>query len=426
MDIRICNVFNIEGYFRIKENNLRCKDDIKMKKKSISIISQHFYPDKLSGGKLIGELAFGLNKKGFDVSVVAGRRLYQDHMGTVLPKFEEINGISIYRVFNMLLDKGRIWGRLFNYMGFFVLAAIKVLTKRKIVNCDIIFCVSDPPILPLLGALLKNKHNKFVYLLYDLFPDIAVQIGAISSKSIMARLMRRLNNYVFNRADNIIVVGRDMQFYLEDTYGVNPSKINVITNWSQNLHIPQRELELSNTVFRLVYTGNMGRFHDFDTAIEAAQKLEGKIELIFVGEGEQKEHLILRVSELGLKNVTFYGYLEESEYMKVLGNADGFLVTLEKGLAGLAVPSKFYTYLAAGKPIIAVVDQHSEVALTINEENIGIVIQHNDADSFIKALLTMIGNPDLVKQMGANAQKAFDTKYEYSVVMSQYETIMSE
>jgi glycosyltransferase involved in cell wall biosynthesis len=392
-------------------------------KTKLLLFTQHFFPDKLSTGKVLSELIFGLDDTKFDISVIAGRRLYQDKTKTILAKFEKVKGIPIYRVLKVLLPKEKAWGRLFNYIAFFILSSMQALSRRLIKDSDIIFCVSDPPIMPLVGALLKNRHNKIIYLIHDLYPDIAIKLGAVSKDNIMSKLMFQLNKFVFSKADKIIVLGRDMKTYIVNKYNVSPDKLEVLTNWSQALMLPTKDVD-KNDKFRLLYTGNMGRFHDLEVAVEAAAILRDELELVFVGEGAKKEKLQNMVIEKKLDNVLFYGYLEDDQYWKALSQADALLVSLEKGLAGLAVPSKFYTYLASGKPIIGVVDYDSEVALSIEEDQFGFVVGHGDVPKLVDQISYMISYPEETKQMGINAENSFQKKYETSILVNKYENLL--
>ena len=389
-------------------------------KTKLLVLSQFFYPDKLSTGKVLAELILGLDEEKFDVKVISGRRLYQDKSKIVLPKYEKIKNVSIHRVLKTVMPKEKAWGRLFNYIAFFLACSGKICKTRIHEKMDVILTVSNPPIIPLIGALLKNDKNKFVYLIHDLYPDIAIKLGVVSEKNILSRVMFKVNRFVFRKADKIIVLGRDMKEYLINNYQVSENKISVITNWSKDLDIQKNNRK---DRFKLLYTGNLGRFHDLEIAVEVAQLFKEDMELIFVGEGAKKEYLIELVKEKDIKNVEFFTYLDDEEYKKILSDADALLLSLEKGLAGLAVPSKFYTYLAAGKPVVAITDQKSEIALTINEEKCGIVVQHDKVDFFANEIEKMIRSEEYCQSMGENAYRAFKQKYEKTVVSRSFQEL---
>ena len=392
-------------------------------KEKLLVLSQFFYPDKISTGKVISELFFTLDKSKFDIKVVSGRRQYQDKSNSILPSYEVINNVVIHRVLKMLMPKEKAWGRLFNYIAFFFMCSYKLAIIKIYKDVNIIFTVSNPPILPLLGALFKSDRNNFIYLIHDLYPDIAIKLGVVTSKNVLSRVMFKINYIVFKRADKIIVLGRDMKEYLMRNYNVPGEKISIITNWSEKLTLENFQFTSIRDKFKLVYTGNLGRFHDLEIAIEVAQILSEDMELIFVGEGAKKESLVKMVNDRNIKNVKFLSYLDDEEYKAMLTSADGLLLSLEEGLAGLAVPSKFYTYLAAGKPVVAITDQKSEVALVINEEKCGIVVKHGDVDYFVQEIKKMMKSKEYCEAMGVNAYCSFIRKYEKSVVIHQFQDL---
>lgn len=386
------------------------------------VLSQFFYPDELSTGKVLSDLIFALDNSLFDINVISGRRLYQDKSNTILASYEKINNVIIHRVLKMFMSKEKPWGRLFNYFSFFLMCLIKLVILRLPQRTDIIFTVSNPPIIPLLGAWFKNDKNKFVYLIHDLYPDIAIKLGVVGEKNIMSRVMFQVNRYVFKMADVVIVLGRDMKEYVVKNYNVPPEKIEVLPNWSKCLNVQRKSYPRSDK-FRLLYTGNLGKFHDLELAVYAAERLPNKFELFFVGEGAKKKILQQIVTERKLANVHFIGYVEQEHYENMLAEADALLLSLEKGLSGLAVPSKFYTYMAAGKPIVAIVDNESEVALTIREETCGIIMNHDDVDGFVNKISKLIENPQYCNALGENALRAFEEKYEQSIVIKKYEEL---
>ena len=385
-------------------------------KKKILVLSQFFYPDRSGTGKILAELFLSLPKEEFEIDVVSGRRIYNEKVKTVLSKYEQINNINIYRVFKYFMPKEKCWGRLFNYIGFFLFTGVKVFSSKLYKEKNIIFSVSNPPIMPLLGAILKAKNNKFIYLIHDLYPDVAVKLGFTKEKSLMARIMYNINKFVFKRADKILVLGRDMKYYIMKKYNISDTKIEVFTNWATKTF--ETDEEPKNNKFKLIYTGNIGNAHNLDIAIKAAKKMSDEIELIFVGEGSRKASLQKIAS--GARNIRFLSYLNDKEYEQILKSADALLLSLEIGLAGLVIPSKLYTYLSAGKPIIAICENDSEIAFVINEETCGIIMPHLDLECFIKKLSYLIQNKKECLIMGNNARIAFVSKYERSILLNKY------
>lgn len=383
--------------------------------KKILLLTQFFYPDQTGTGKILMDLFVSLNKYGFTTEVVSSQEMYGDREKRVLAADECVSGIKIHRVFPYFLAKDTVFGRLFTYIGFFLYAATKVIFSRLYREKDLIVSVSNPPIMPLLGAWLKRDGNKFIYIVHDLYPDIAVRMGVVHEKNLMARGMLRVNRYVFRKADKIVVLGTDMRRYLLENYQASVEKICVISNWSQDQKIHNNRGK-SNEKFKILYTGNLGKFHNLELAIEVIGNMESA-ELHFIGEGAQKKSLMEMAANKN--NIYFHTFLDAAAYKDELNSADALLVSLEKNLAGIAVPSKFYTYLSVGKPIICIADAETEMAQIIKERKCGVVITH-DKDSFYMNLKKLVHSKETCERMGNNAYMLYQEKYTMDHVIRSY------
>ena len=385
--------------------------------KRILVLSQFFYPDKTATGKILAELFEGIAKEDFQVDVISSRQEYGANVSEPLPTYEEWSNMRIFRCFRFFQSKDSSFGRIFNYIMVFLLTAFTCFHHGLHRKKDCIVTVSNPPIMPILGALLKNNHRKFVYILHDLYPDIAVAMGVVTERHLFARFMRWANKYSFNHADRIIVLGRDMKKHLIDAYKIPANKITVITNWAtKDFYQPIEKKEM----FRIVYTGNLGKFHDLGIAVEALKRLNN-VELFFIGEGASKQ--LLQEMSKNVAHVYFLPFLAMKEYEQMLSSADALLVSLEQHLSGLAVPSKFYTYLSSGRPIICVSDRTTEMAMIISEYNCGFVINHGDVDGFVNEVEKIRDDIDLRYHIGKNAHDLYLKYYQKSAIVQAYKKI---
>jgi glycosyltransferase involved in cell wall biosynthesis len=159
-----------------------------------------------------------------------------------------------------------------------------------------------------------------------------------------------------------------------------------------------------------MYSGNMGRAHDFATVLGAARRLqerrEQKILFLFVGEGPEEQMVRRAVSEQKLENVRFLQTQPSKLLSESLGTGDLHLVTMKEGMEGLVVPSKFYGVMAAARPTIFVGPNDSEVARMIHGHGIGQVIAPGEDASLAEAILRYRAEPDLVKGEGNKARVA--------------------
>ena len=387
--------------------------------KKILLLSQFFYPDLSGTGKILAELCRGLSLRGYTIDVAASRQEFGKKQAMLLSTFQSWEGINIYRSCKWFGNKDKTIGRIYNYLAVFLCTLICCTRNKLYKDKDILISVSNPPIMPLIGLLLKSNNQKFYYLIHDLYPDIAIAMNVVSEKHIFSRVMYFINNYIFKHADGIVVLGRDMSDYLQKIYNISDDKIHIIANWGSEslLEIQAKQRQKK---FRIVYSGNMGRFHNLELAAEAIKKRDD-IEMIFVGEGQAKHELQQRYRPYS--NIIFMTYLDETAYIDMLKTADALLVSLEKNLSGLAVPSKFYTYLGAGRPILCIADDDTEIAMLIKEHNCGFVIPHDSVDYFSECCDKLIKQQSLCEKMGNEARKAFLKSYRLDLIIEKYEEL---
>lgn len=392
--------------------------------KKILILSEFFYPDKSSTPKVLTELAEDLVKNGLDVEVICSNHSYKGNLK--LSKKEILNGIKITRINSSNFNRNSKIGRLINYVSFTFNLFIKLLFSNRY---DSILVVSNPPLIPFIAYLNKVIKNKpYYYLVHDVYPDIAVEVGAIKKASVPYKLMNKINQLAIKNTEKLIVLGKDMKdIFLKK--GVEEQGIKIITNWSKKYKLSfekadnafYKERELISTL-NIVYTGNIGRFHDIETIIEIAKvSMEDlpNVRFIFVGDGFKRKELE-RAIKNGISNIILSDYQYDASYLDVLSGADLFISTLSPRIKGLGVPSKTYSYLAAGKPIIAIMEQGTEIGDLVESENIGIRADSMEVDKVIDFIEGISSDKVKLEAMQNNVQKIFLDRYEREKVTTEF------
>lgn len=404
-----------------------------MKKRDLLLLCQYFYPDAVSTGRLPTELAEDLVKHGMSVDVLCGYPSYITFGDDArkVPKEEKYKGISIKRLKYPNFKKNSKFGRLLNYFSFSFLVLGNIFSFKKYKK---VLLISNPPMLPYFGYVSKKLFkNKFVYLIYDLYPDIAVALGAVGKSSIMVKVMNHINKKVFETADSIIVLGEDMKKYLEENKELkNNNTIRVIPNWvdKEKIKIKDKVNKFSvdeslDNKFVVLYSGNIGLFQDLEMLIEVANKLRiyDDIVFVFVGNGGKKWKLIDMASEYKLSNVKFYDFQPDEIYEEVLASADCLVVTLERCAEGLGVPSKTYTYLAAGRPLVGIMSDKTDIGLMIENEDIGYRVDQTDIEKLYEGILFLYNNICMREEMGQKARILFEKQFERGVITKKYYNI---
>jgi glycosyltransferase involved in cell wall biosynthesis len=298
--------------------------------------------------------------------------------------------------------------------------------------------VTNPPFLPLAGFFLSLlRGQRYVCLIHDVYPDIAVRLGYFRPGGVVERLWRRMNRAVWKRASAIVVVGRDMQGLIAAKLDpADRGRIRFIPNWADGEAIvPLRrednpflaEAGIAPGEFVVQYSGNMGLFHDMETIVSAAALLRDlPVRFLFIGGGGKREKVAAMARDLGLANVTFLPYQPKEKLPFSLCAADVSLVCLEKGVEGMAVPSKFYGILASGRPVIALMDERSEIGMSIRESGCGRVLPQGDPRALAEAIRALFGDREAAAEMGRKARAAFDAAYTRKAVSRAYLDLLKE
>jgi glycosyltransferase involved in cell wall biosynthesis len=129
---------------------------------------------------------------------------------------------------------------------------------------------------------------------------------------------------------------------------------------------------------------------------------------------------VARAEALSLSNVTFHTFVDRSELNTSLNASNVSVVAFKKGMAGISVPSRLYNLMAAGKPILAVVDDDSEVADVIREAELGVAVPPESPKLLTEQILVLKHDPTRREQMAVNSRNEAVEKYSYETIKQQY------
>lgn len=289
---------------------------------------------------------------------------------------------------------------------------------------SVIFLVTTPPFLGFIGLLFKKlRRQKYIILVYDILPD-ALLAADLIKESFITKSWRWFNKLILNNSDAVITIGEYMAAKLEKNFDVSRTTlghIKVIHNWADTELIKPLPKEQNPFVkehglvdkFIVMYSGNIGATHDMQTLVEAVIKLKEKKEIQFmiIGEGAKKQYLLDSKYKYSLDNMLIISYLPQDQLQFSLTAADISIVTISSGVEGCLVPSKFYSYLAAGNAVIAVSNPKCEIADIINNEQCGKVISVGDSDALAEAIVCYYENIDRLAKAKENSRNAAVNKY---------------
>lgn len=394
-----------------------------MKDKEILFVCQFFYPEDISSGILPFELASELVKSGYRVKALVGFPKEYTYRKNIKSR-EIVNGINIKRIRYLTLKKNRLLNRLLNYCSFCISVIIHFNFFK---NVDYCISYTNPPFLPPIIALLSRLYKfKYIFEIYDLYPDTAIRADTIPKDSLTAKIFNYLTNFALKKSWKIIVLSNECKNYLIRTKSVNEKKIKVIPNWYKKQ--PVIEKNYPKQKLKILYGGNMGIMQDMDTIYNMliSMKNDNRFEFIFAGHGVKKEVLKKLIINYQLKNCIIYDFLPKKEYDSLMNEIDLALLSLEKFAVGLGSPSKLYGYLAKGIPVIAIISSETDIAKDIREYHSGIQIENGNSNILRKSLINLYNNQDLIKEMDDQSKKLFDDKYDINCVKEKYLSLLND
>jgi glycosyltransferase involved in cell wall biosynthesis len=392
----------------------------------LKIINQFFPPDYAATGQLIEELAHNLKRNGH-VSVFTSQPSYAFDRNDS-PRTEFHQSLSIRRSQSAGFWPERIRGKAVSGAIFFVRTALHLL--RHSGSRDLVLLTTAPPFLPILGYLLSRVCRiRYVSLLYDLYPDIAIELNVIKREGWIARLWDHFNRLTWKQSEAIIVLSETMKDrVLAKQPGID-RKIVVIPNWVDSEQITPI-LKQDNWFaqkhglvepFTVLYSGNMGRCHDMDTLFDAIVLLrDTPIRFVFIGSGEKRQQFQSRVTEIGLTSCLFLPYQSRKNLPFSLTACDVSIVSIKAEMEGLVAPSKLYSALASGRPIVSICPENSYLNDVFAHAKCGVTVRNNDSQGLADYLYQLSQNPQLTKELGQSGREYCRQNYTSVKIAQEY------
>ncbi|MEN6328396.1 MAG: glycosyltransferase family 4 protein [Syntrophomonas sp.] len=383
-------------------------------------------------------LALGLVKKGYNVSVVAAGFMHNKfeetrtygHSGV---DREKINGID-YIWLKTFPYKRNNWRRILNIISY----GIRLFKLRKSSETpDLIIASSFHPLTWISGYILaKRLKARFIIEVRDLWPETPIAMGVISRNGLIARILRSFERFMYVRAEKVVVVLPHADKYIATLgipsekviylpNGADPTLYNSVVNDNKQLeNLVKQYPELQdNSNFKVLYTGSHGLVNDLITLVNTAKELQDKnesIHFILVGSGPEKEGLIRKAKELNLQNISFYNQVPKRLIPKILSLGEACIILwkdVELYKYGVSA-NKLFDYMASGKPIVY--SGHSPNI--IDEAQCGISVLPENKSELAQALIKLSHLPrEELKKMGDNGYEYFKLNHTYDALVNKLE-----
>ena len=388
----------------------------------VLLLKDYFYPEQCAGIQLTNDLLQGFVEYGMEAEVFVPipcrgvdkqtRKLYRRK------KEESLYGdrIKLHRYWLPYEHKNKLL-RAMRYLLQNLRQFFKGLHCKGV---DIIFLGSTPPTNGLVGGWLKKiKKIPFVYNVQDIFPDSMVTAGITKEGSLLWKIGNKIANATYKKADKIIVISEEMRDNLLSK-GVPSEKIEIVYNWVDEtvIHpICQEDnrlfeyLNIPKYNFSIVYAGNLGYAQSVETIIEAAELLRENPEIGFYifGEGANKENIEKMIFEKCLKQVHMYPLQPYERVSEVYSLGDASIVACKKGTGSSALPSKTWSIMSCGKPVLVCFDKDTMLERLVVEQECGLFAEAEDAKVLSENILLLSKNKDECERLGKNARTYIET-----------------
>jgi len=398
----------------------------------IVYVVPHFAPDVAPTGVLATRLVDEWAERGHTIEVITSFPWYRTHhiedgYEGRLVRREDTPWGQVTRLHPFPTDdKQQLARRALSFGGFSALAAA---VGARGPDADVVVAMSPPLTLGAVGwTIARARRAGFVFNVQDIFPDIAVEIGAIRNRWVISAASA-LERWCYRSADAVTVLSEDLARNVR-AKSMRDDKVHVIPNFVDTAAIqpsdPENDYRREHSLERktvVMYAGNVGLSQSLELMIDAATALAYEEDLVFVINGQGARRGALEAKAASLDNVRFIDFQPPERLGEVLAAGDIHLVPLKSGLASSSFPSKTYSILAAGRPLIASIDPGTEIARILEESGAGIATPPDDAEAMTKAIRRMLDSPDDAAEMGRRGRAYVERYVSTRAVADAYETL---
>ncbi len=403
----------------------------------LTIINQYYAPDIAPTGQLAASLAEHRAQQGDDVTIVASRGGYVKQSRADARSEREGNP-SVCRMWTPQLGKKNVLTRCIDYASFYFGALCKmVFLPRQ----DAIISLTTPPYIAWAAVVHRIIHPgaKIVLWNMDCYPELAERSDKLRANGVAARIMRFMNRTLFGRLDHLVCLDSAMVELLMSQYTPADRElpVSVVPNWEPADAYPadaspepwskRADLGIDEGDFVLLYMGNMGYGHQFDTVLDAAEQLRDEpVKFLFVGGGSRYEAVEADAKQRNLANVIMHPYVLAEDVASVKAAADCALITLRDCILGVMSPSKLHSNLAMHLPVVYIGPEGSNVDDAIRDHHCGVSLRHGDVDSLVDVIRQMAaGDNEDMRMWSTNARRAFENAYCSTATLPQFDAIIN-
>jgi glycosyltransferase involved in cell wall biosynthesis len=374
-------------------------------------------PEPVVSSRTSADVAASLQEHGDRVTVICpfpsrpGSRI---HDGFVRRWRERTTGegTETIRTWSIISKKSTLLSRLTENLSFGISSAAALLRARKL---DALYLNSWPVFATGLVVLIATlKRMPYVLSVQDVYPESLLVQNRLGGR-IAAPFLRWIDQRIAKRAAAVIVLSEAFASIYRDDRGVAPERIHIIPNWTsdtgQESHDGatsyRRSRGIADDDFLVVYGGNVGVAAGVEQLVHAFELIgDRKIHLLIAGGGARAEACETLARQIAPGRVHFHRPWNDDETHRVLASADLLALPTAGAQSRFSVPSKLISYLFAERPVIAAVENDSEIARIIRTAGAGWLVEPENPQQWATAIVAAAQTPKTRRQeMGESGRR---------------------
>jgi len=380
-------------------------------------LNQFYRPSQVATAQLLSELCEGLARRGHEVTVVTAA------LGTTSA---HEHGVDVVRVGATRLGKAKLWHRALDY-GSFYASAVAAMAR---IPADVYLPLTTPPLIAVVAQLAAlPRQTPVVSVVQDLYPDVAVALGAVPAHGLVHRAWEAATRLSLRASARVVALSDAMARRLGE-YGVPPERLDLIPNWALGeldgvATGAEARLEYGlGERFVVMYSGNLGAGHTFDTLLAAARRLADRQDIVFAFVGEGLRRGEVEAAAQALPNIRLFPLAPRERLAESLAAGDLHVVTMRDGVEGLIVPSKLYGILGAARPVLFI-GPRSDIGTIIDRAGAGSALHNGDVDGVVRVIREAAALPDRGRALGAAGRAHLEAELGRERALDRYEASLT-
>jgi len=377
-------------------------------------------------GTMIDEICLELNKNYPDRLLIYSQKKNKTEQLLNNSNIQFVDGPTYNRSSNLT--------RITSWLHYVFKSTIVIFQSKK---NDLFLLTTNPPILLIWFYILNFflKRNYVIYI-YDIYPDVLVKERIIKENGISAKIWKFFQKKSFLQASKILVLNNSMFEKIKLDYGLKNEHLHIVSPWVDTKFMRPIAKEVNPLISQynkgnkkiILYSGNMGYGHEINTIVKAAKILKdySSIKFLFFGEGKKEKYVRNFLSKNRLTNLDLYPLqpIENLPYTHAM--SDICLVGLRGNFSELMIPSKVFSYMASGKPIIAICKRKSELGKVIINYNLGFCVEPGNADMLAEKILSLLGDQDLMAKISVASRLIAKKFYDKQICLKNIKKIFDK